>query len=234
MGYKGGIFLDKAAEERKKRREGQKKSLFREYLEAAIIALFLALFIRAFVIQAFKIPSGSMKPTLLIGDHILVNKFIYGIKVPFTDHYIIQFKKPKRGNIVVFKWPRDERKDFIKRVIGIEGDKIEIRNDVLYVNDEKIKTVYIGKYKDENLAQADKYLELLGESKHYILDEYIKHENYGPVIVPENSIFVMGDNRDNSHDSRYWRFVSLNKLKGKAIIIYWSWPHWNRFGHLIR
>jgi signal peptidase I len=100
-----------------------------------------------------------MKPTLLIGDHILVNKFIYGIKVPFTDRYIIQIKKPKRGDIVVFKWPRDERKDFIKRVIGIEGDKIEIKDDVLCVNDKKIETEYIGKYKDE--AQREGYYYLL-------------------------------------------------------------------------
>ena len=226
--------MGKKAESRKQTREKKKKSLFREYFEAAIIALFLALFIRAFIIQAFKIPSGSMKPTLLIGDHILVNKFIYGIKIPFTDRYILKITKPKRGDVVVFKWPRDEKKDFIKRVIGIEGDKIEIKDDILYVNDEKIKTKYIGKYRDENITMANKYLELLGKSNHYILDEYMKHENYRPVIIPENSIFVMGDNRDNSHDSRYWRFVSLNKLKGKAIIIYWSWPHWRRVGHLIR
>ena len=224
----------KKGESRKQAREKKKKSLFREYFEAAVIALILALFIRAFIIQAFKIPSGSMKPTLLIGDHILVNKFIYGIKIPFTDRYILHITKPKRGDVVVFKWPQDERKDFIKRVIGIEGDKIEIRDDILYVNDEKIKTEYIGKYRDENIIMANKYLELLGDSNHCILDEYIKHENYRPVIVPENSIFVMGDNRDNSHDSRYWRFVSLNKLKGKAIIIYWSWPHWRRVGKLIR
>ena len=219
---------------KKQARETKKKSVFREYLEAAIIALILALFIRTFVIQAFKIPSGSMKPTLLIGDHILVNKFIYGIKVPFLDRYIIQIAKPKRGDVVVFKWPRDERKDFIKRVIGIEGDTIEIKNDVLYVNGDRVVTKYVGKYKDNNIAMADNYLEFFKNSQHHILDEYIKHENFGPIIVPENSIFVMGDNRDNSHDSRYWRFVSLNKLKGKAIIIYWSWPHLRRFGHLIK
>ena len=226
--------MTKRTENRKQAGEKKKKSLFREYFEAAVIALILALFIRAFIIQAFKIPSGSMKPTLLIGDHILVNKFIYGIKIPFTDRYILTITKPKRGDVAVFKWPQDERKDFIKRIIGIEGDKIEIKDDILYVNDEKIKTEYIGKYRDENIIMANKYLELFGNSNHYILDEYIKHENYRPVIVPENSIFVMGDNRDNSHDSRYWRFVSLNKLKGKAIIIYWSWPHWRRLGHIIR
>ena len=224
----------------KQKKGVQKKSLLREYIEAAIIAIFLALFVRAFIIQAFKIPSGSMKPTLLIGDHILVNKFIYGIKIPFTDRYIIQIKKPKKGDVVVFKWPRNEEKDFIKRVIGIEGDKIEIKNDILHINNEKIETKYIGKYEDENINKADKYVEFLGEDKHYILDEYIKHENYGPKIVPENYIFVMGDNRDQSHDSRYWGFVSLNKLRGKALIIYWSrpqgwsWPRWKRFGHLIR
>ncbi len=212
----------------------RKKSLFREYVEAALIAIFLALLIRTFVVQAFKIPSGSMEPTLLIGDHILVNKFIYGIKIPFTDHYILQINKPKRGDVVVFKWPKDEEKDFIKRVIGIAGDKIEIKDDMLYVNDEKITTKYIGIYKDKYINTLSRYLESFGESTHYIVDEYSKHEHFGPVIVPENSIFVMGDNRDNSHDSRYWGFVSLPKLKGKAMIIYWSWPNWKRFGRLIK
>lgn len=212
----------------------RKKSLFREYVEAALIAIFLALLIRTFVVQAFKIPSGSMEPTLLIGDHILVNKFIYGVKIPFTDHYILQIKKPKRGDVVVFKWPKNEEKDFIKRVIGIAGDKIEIKDDVLYLNDKKIMTKYIGVYKDKYINSLNKYLEFFGENTHYVVDEYSKHEHFGPVIVPENSIFVMGDNRDNSHDSRYWGFVSLPKLKGKAMIIYWSWPNWKRFGHLIR
>jgi len=212
----------------------KKKSTFREYAEAAVIAILLALFIRTFVVQAFKIPSGSMKPTLLIGDHLLVNKFIYGIKIPVIDRYIIQFKNPKKGDIVVFKWPKDEKKDFIKRVIGVEGDKIKIRNDILYVNGEKIETKYIGRYQDEGIAQADRYLESLNGYEHYILDESVKYEDFGPVVVPERSIFVMGDNRDNSQDSRYWGFVSFNKIKGKALIIYWSWPHWKRFFDVIK
>jgi signal peptidase I len=212
----------------------KKKSIFREYAEAAVIAVILALFIRTFVIQAFKIPSGSMKPTLLIGDHILVNKFTYGVKIPFADRYLLRLKKPKRGDVVVFKWPKDESKDFIKRVVGIEGDKIEIKNDVLFVNGEKIKTEYVEEYKDENIPLAYKHLEFLGDCKHYILDVDVNRENFGPVVVPENSIFVMGDNRDQSLDSRYWRFVALNKVKGKAMIIYWSWAHWKRFLHVIR
>ena len=226
--------MERAKKKGKQAEEPRKKSLFREYLEAAIIAVLLALFIRAFVVQAFKIPSGSMKPTLLIGDHILVSKFIYGVKIPFTDHYILRIKKPERGDIAVFKWPRNEKKDFIKRVIGVAGDTIELRDDALYVNNEKIETKYVGMYRDSDLGPAHQYLEYLGETKHYVLDVYKKNEDFGPAKVPDNAIFVMGDNRDQSLDSRYWGFVSLNKLKGKAFIIYWSWPHWKRLGHLVR
>lgn len=221
-------------EERKNINNLKKKSTFREYAEALAIAVLLALFIRTFVVQAFKIPSGSMIPTLIIGDHLLVNKFVYGIRIPVIDQYIIQFKKPVRGDIVVFKYPKDESKDYIKRVVGIEGDKIEIRSDVLYINGKKIKTKFISEYNNENISGADRYEEYFGEKKHYILDQYIKYEDFGPVTVPENSIFVMGDNRDNSQDSRYWGYVDLNKIKGKALIIYWSWPHWDRFLNVIR
>jgi len=210
------------------------KSTFREYAEAIAIAIFLALFIRTFIIQAFKIPSGSMKPTLIVGDHLLVNKFIYGIRIPIVDRFLIQFKKPKRGDILVFKWPKDESKDFIKRVIGIEGDVIEIRNDILYINGQKVVTEFVSKYNDNDISEADRYEEYLGDNKHYILDQYVKYEDFGPFTVPENSVFVMGDNRDNSQDSRYWGIVTLNKIKGKALIIYWSWPSWNRCLNLIR
>lgn len=212
----------------------KKKSVFREYAEALAIAILLALFIRTFIIQAFKIPSESMVPTLVIGDHLLVNKFVYGVKVPLIDHFIVQFKKPSRGDIIVFKYPEDEKKDFIKRVVGIEGDNIEIKGDAIYVNGEEIKTVYVSKYSNENISDADRYEEILGENQHYILDQGIKYQDLGPIIVPENSVFVMGDNRDNSQDSRYWGFVTLNKIKGKALIIYWSWPHWKRFFKVIR
>lgn len=209
------------------------KSTVREYAEALVIAILLALFIRTFVIQAFKIPSSSMKPTLLIGDHLLVNKFIYGIKIPIIDKFIIQFKKPDRGDVVVFKWPEDESKDFIKRVIGIAGDTIEIKDDQLYINKKKVPLTYIGKYSDDEISDADEYEETIGTNKHKILDQITKHENYGPITVPADSIFVMGDNRDNSQDSRFWGYVRLEKIKGKAMIIYWSWPHWRRFLKII-
>jgi len=228
------MILKKQTKQEKQASDTKKKSIAREYIEAAIIAVILALFIRAFVVQAFKIPSGSMKPTLLVGDHILVNKFIYGIKIPFTDRYLVRFTKPNRGDIVVFKWPRNEKKDFIKRVIGVSGDTVEVKDDALYVNGKRIEREYVGTFSDQHLLRADKYLEFLGEDSYYILDAYRQDENFGPVTVPKNSLFVMGDNRDNSRDSRYWGFVALNKLKGKAMIIYWSWPEWKRFGHLLR
>jgi len=203
--------LDKETKKGKKTGEGHKKSLLREYLEAAIIAVFLALFIRAFVIQAYKIPSGSMEPTLLVGDHILVNKFIYGIKAPFINKTIIPLSEPKRGDIIVFIYPLDRKKDFIKRVIGLPGEQIEIINKKIFIN---------GKLFDGPFGAYGK------NSR--------KNNNLGPIIVPSNGLFVMGDNRDHSYDSRYWGFVPLEFVKGKAMIIYWSWPHWKRFGHLVR
>lgn len=212
----------------------KKKSLFREYVEAFAIAILLALLIRAFIVQAFKIPSGSMKPTLLIGDHLLVNKFIYGIKVPYLDRIIIPIKNPKRGDVIVFKYPKDESLDYIKRVIGIEGDVIEIKNKRLYINGEEITSEYVGEFDDDNLSKAVEEIEFLGNVKHRIWDRENGHDDYGPITVPKNSVFVMGDNRDNSQDSRYWGFVTLNKIKGKALIIYWSWPHWDRFLNIIR
>ncbi len=200
----------------------KRKSTIREYIEAILIALLLALFIRTFVVQAFKIPSGSMLNTLLIGDHILVNKFIYGIKDPFSGNTWIPVKKPGRGDVVVFKYPLNPSQDYIKRVIGTEGDQIEIKNKKVYVNGE---------------PQDDSYAIFL-DSK--ILPAGVQgRDNMGLKTVPANSLFVMGDNRDNSYDSRFWNFVDLKAVKGKAFIFYWSWDkknfsvRWNRIGHLI-
>ena len=200
-----------------------KKSGLRENIEAILVAIVLALFIRTFVIQAFKIPSGSMKNTLLIGDHILVNKFIYGVKVPFLQTTIVPITNPKHEDIVVFKFPEDPSKDFIKRVIGVAGDVVEVRDKQVYVNSKLLNPDY-GIHNDS-----------------YIFPASVQpRDNFGPVVVPPHSLFVMGDNRDQSYDSRFWGFVDLKAVKGKALIIYWSWDkdnfgvRWNRIGHLLK
>jgi len=206
----------------------KRKSQLRETVEAIVVAFAIALVIRTFVIQAFKIPSGSMIPTLQIGDHILVNKFLLGtpVDVPFTNIHLFRMpglRKPQRGDIIVFKYPEDPTRDFIKRVIGIEGDVIESHDKTLSVNSRKLMESY-AQHVDSFIKPAD-------------MD---KRDNFGPVTVPKDSVFCMGDNRDQSYDSRFWGFVDLSKVKGKAIIIYWSWDSdktWVRFdriGRLIR
>jgi len=194
---------------------GSTKSKIREYAEAIILALILALFIRTFVIQAFKIPSPSMVPTLLVGDHILVNKFLFGFKMPFSDHRIMALRGPKRGDVIVFKYPRDKKLDFIKRCVGVGGETVEVRDKRVFINGEAI-----------DFPQA------------VFLDEgsfLTGRDTFGPVTVPEGKVFVMGDNRDNSNDSRFWGFVDLADVRGKAIVIYWSWDKsrtWPRFGRI--
>ena len=201
----------------------KEKSVVREWVEAILIAVILAFTIRAFVIQAFKIPSGSMTPTLLVGDHILVNKFIYGTTIPFTHKKIFPFKKPQKGDIIVFICPVDRKKDYIKRVVGIEGDKLEIVDKKLFINGSLFDI--------PNAVNTDETI---------FPKNTLARDNYGPVIIPEDSLFVMGDNRDESYDSRYWGFVHLKEIKGKAFIIYWSWdkfkhrPRWTRIGDLIK
>jgi signal peptidase I len=202
--------------------EMKQKSKVREYAETLIIALLIALFVRAFVIQAFKIPSSSMEPTLLVGDHILVNKFIYGIRIPLIGKKVFRFSKPQRGDVIVFIFPRDKSKDFIKRAIGLPGDTVEIRDRKIYINDRLIEDPW-GAYSSWGSTAP---------------------QTYGPKVVPPDSLFVMGDNRDNSQDSRYWGFVPLDDVLGKAFIMYWSWDwrspslvskvRWDRIGRLIR
>ena len=201
----------------------KEKSRLRENIEAILVAILLALFIRTFVVQAFKIPSGSMKDTLLIGDHILVNKFIYGVKLPYLQKVIIPFKDPKRGDIIVFKFPIEPEKDFIKRVVGVAGDVIEGHNKTIYVN---------GTPQVENFTiKTDPHMFPAGVQA---------RDNFGPITVPEHSLFVMGDNRDQSFDSRFWGFVDLKMVSGKAFMIYWSWNtdkfsvRWNRIGDLLK
>jgi signal peptidase I len=199
-----------------------KKHIVREYAESIIIAVILALIIRTFLVQAFKIPSGSMEDTLAIGDHILVNKFIYGTKIPFTDKRTLKIRDPRRGDVIVFEYPEDPSKDFIKRVIGTPGDVIEEKDKKIYVNGQ----LYANPHE-------------VHKEKDMIPGEQNPRDTFGPVKVPENSYFVMGDNRDRSYDSRFWGIVKNSKIKGLAFIKYWSWDssrfrvRWGNIGRLI-
>jgi signal peptidase I len=210
-------------------------------LQSLATALIIVLAIRNSLIEAFKIPSGSMIPTLFIGDHIFVNKFAYGFKFPFVDYftdaplYLIKRDPPKRGDIIVFKFPRDESLYYIKRVVGVPGDTIEIRDKALYVNQKKIERETVPPAGAEailkplespeyTLANSEVYTERLGHVSHTIIfnkDEYLG-ENHGPITVPAESLFVMGDNRDRSNDSRFWGFVPYKNVKGKALVIWLS------------
>ncbi|HBT96280.1 MAG TPA: signal peptidase I [Desulfobulbaceae bacterium] len=203
---------------------------FRELAEALVIAVIIALFIRAFVVQAFKIPSGSMLPTLQIGDHLLVNRFIYGIRLPFTGTLLIPVSEPKRDDVVVFRFPPSPDTDYIKRVIGLPGDTVEIRDKVVYINGEKVA--------DPHAHFTDGMTPDITRGR---------RDEFGPVTVPPGHLFVMGDNRDNSYDSRFWGFVPDKNVLGKAFILYWSWNidknllsperfssiRWSRIGDLI-
>jgi signal peptidase I len=179
----------------------RKKSAVRDWIESIVIAFILAMFIRTFIIQAFKIPTGSMRPTLLEGDAILVNKFIYGAKIPFTDWSFPAVRQPRRGDVIVFIYPNEPKKDFIKRMIGLGKDSVEIKNGTVYINDKPLE-------------------EPLFNQKYY----YNRGE-YGAIgkkiLVPDNCFFVLGDNSASSQDSRYWGFVPKKNVLGKALIIYW-------------
>jgi signal peptidase I len=192
------------------RERARSKSFWREYGEALFIALILALLVRAFIVQAFSIPSGSMQPTLLVGDYLLVNKFAYGIRNPFTNKVWIPLSKPKRGDVVVFIFPQDPSKDYIKRVIGLPGERVRIINKKIYINDRPVETPQ-AVYTDATVIPAP------GSPTESPRD------NFGPVVVPPNAYFVMGDNRDHSYDSRFWGFVSMDSFRGKSFIIYFSW-----------
>jgi len=211
------------------------KSKLRQNVEAIVIALCLALLIRTFIVQPFKIPSGSMIPTLLIGDHLLVNKFIYGTKIPFMDIRIFPVEDIKRGDVIVFKFPGNDSVNkgvhYIKRAIGLPGDEVNIEGRDVYINGEKIKQIYEGNYKyfeQGTEVTTDKYIDTLSEN---IFDVIYKKSSINttkgktnfPITIPEGNIFVLGDNRDNSYDSRFWGFVPIENISGKAFLIHWSW-----------
>jgi len=198
------------------------KSKIREFIEGIIAAVLIALLITTFVIKMYKIPSRSMVPTLLVGDQLVVNKLIYGIKIPYFRNTIIPITDPQRGDIIVFIYPKDRSIEFIKRVIGIGGDTIKIKDKKIFLNGQ-LFTDNIGIYTDKMIYPGSVQ----------------PRDNFGPVTVPKGSLFVLGDNRDESMDSRFWGFVDLKDVQGKAFIIYWSWNpderkiRWQRLGNLL-
>jgi signal peptidase I len=198
------------------------KSKIREFIEGILAAVLIALLITTFVIKMYKIPSRSMVPTLLVGDQLVVNKFIYGIKIPYFRNTIIPLTDPQRGDIIVFIYPNDRSLDFIKRVIGIGGDTIAIQDKKIFINGKLFKDKS-GLYTDKIIYQGSVQ----------------PRDNFGTVTVPKGSLFVLGDNRDESMDSRFWGFVDLKDVQGKAFIIYWSWNReennirWQRMGNLL-
>jgi signal peptidase I len=189
-----------------------KKSTAREYFESIVIAVILALFVRTFVVQAFKIPTGSMENNLLIGDHLLVNKFVYGPTMTALERTILPVGTIRRGEVLVFKYPEQPDRDFIKRVIGLPGETLEVRDKKVYINGAPL---------DEPYAH---YLTPVsdGSSFHEVTSHDVR-DRYGPVTVPPGHYFMMGDNRDNSQDSRYWGFLPRDNIKGRALLIYWSY-----------
>jgi signal peptidase I len=189
-----------------------KKSAVREYFESIVIAVILALFIRTFVVQAFKIPTGSMEENLLIGDHLLVNKFALGPTESALERALLPVATVSRHDVIVFKYPEEPDRDFIKRVIGLPGETVEVRDKKVFIN---------GKALDEPYAHY--LLPVATPSELHEVTSFDVRDRYGPVTVPPNQYFVMGDNRDNSQDSRYWGFLPRENIKGKALVVYWSY-----------
>jgi signal peptidase I len=226
-----------------------KKSVPREYLESVVVAVILALFIRTFVVQAFKIPTGSMETNLLIGDHLLVNKLVYSPSLAPLEQRLLAKKPIERGHVVVFKFPEDPARDFIKRVVGLPGETVEIRDKTVFVDGKPLSEPYVH-FLEPPLARSDPEYGLRSDGL---------RDNWGPRVVPAGQLFVLGDNRDNSRDSRFWGFLPIDQVKGRALIVYWSYEasreeyhrtgaldwirdtlaafgktRWSRFFHLIR
>ena len=189
-----------------------RKSTVREYFESIVIAVILALFVRTWVVQAFKIPTGSMENNLLIGDHLLVNKFAVGPTATSLERALLPVKTIHRQDIIVFKYPEEPERDYIKRVIGLPGETVEVKEKKVYINNQPLEEPYA-----HFLAPA------ATPSEFREITSFDVRERYGPVTVPANQYFVMGDNRDNSQDSRYWGFLPRDYIKGKALVIYWSY-----------
>jgi len=208
-----------------------RKSTLREYSESIGVAVAIALLLRAFVVEAFQIPSGSMIPTLEVGDHIFVSKFAYGLSIPFTNTKVLKLAQPERGDVIVFKYPKDPSTDYIKRVVGLPGDVVEMKHDELYINGkivERWREPNVHHYVDLARGSPDErdgelWIENLSGHKHETLQEPRGlTRDFERTVIPAGHVFVMGDNRDNSSDSRVWGTVDRDLIKGKALIVWWS------------
>ena len=221
-----------------------------DWMKSFVIAVLLFLVIRTFLVEAFKIPTGSMENTLLVGDFLLVNKAVYGAEVPFTGAHLPALTRPKRGDVIVFEWPDDRSKNFVKRVIGVPGDTLEMRDGDVLLNGRVLREGYV--------VHTEPGTDPAGEDFRWQRDYLVKRaeasagyhpsrNNWGPLIVPQKSFFVLGDNRDNSYDSRYWGFVPDSLVKGRPLVIYYSFERdlthrvpwltkirWGRLGERIR
>jgi len=218
-------------------KRGGKEPVIVEYSKSFFPVLLIVFILRGFIVEPFRIPSGSMLPSLYIGDFILVNKFAYGIRLPVWNKKIIETGDPQRGDVVVFRYPRDPSLDYIKRIVGLPGDHVAYYNKVLYVNGKPIKRDFVGEYQGPGQAHANQYLEDLQGVQHSILLQPGRPSSLeGEYIVPDGMYFVMGDNRDNSNDSRVWGPVPERNLVGEAFMIWMHWNggvEWGRIGNMI-
>lgn len=236
-GFTGLVYLLDVLYFSKKRGQGKKESIIIEYSKSFFPVLLAVFFIRSFIVEPFKIPSGSMMPTLIAGDFIAVNKFSYGVRFPVINNVLIPNGKPDRGDVVVFHYPRDTSIDYIKRVVGLPGDTIKYEDKKLFINEKLVPHIFDNNYEyeinDNYTILAQELTETLGEVKHSILIHNVEGES-ASFIVPEGNYFVMGDNRDNSSDSRVWGFVSEDLLVGKAFIIWLNLSEPSRIGDIVK
>jgi signal peptidase I len=253
----GGIWLLDRFVFSKRRAAGSKEPWWVEYPKSFFPVILVVFLLRSFLVEPFKIPSGSMIPTLLVGDFILVNKFTYGLRLPIIDYKMVEINEPKRGDVMVFRFPENPSLDYIKRVVGVPGDRVSYRGKKLYVNGEAIEVRPAGNYSyvetGLELVSAKRFIEYLGGQAHPILVrpeappiqlagilQYPHRNNCAytdegvTCIVPDGHYFVMGDNRDSSSDSRYWGFVPEKNIVGRAFLIWWNFQHLGRIGQVIQ
>ncbi len=234
----GGIWLLDSLWLRKARTSVAKEPILVEYAKSFFPVILAVFLIRSFIVEPFKIPSGSMMPTLLVGDFILVNKYTYGLRVPVINNTFIGVSHPQRGEVMVFRYPKDPSLDYIKRVVGLPGDHIEYRNKQIIVNGQPVAQQQNGYYEyvapGLNQVSVRRLQEQLGEHKHDILIDDNNPALDGEITVPEGQYFVMGDNRDNSNDSRFWGFVPDRNVVGRAFMIWWNFDKLGRIGTFIK